>query len=98
AMSHVIDAGVRVALGHEEDAHCPPQLRSAGAGLAALSEGFVFCSTGDRENHDRSAAMYDALHAFCAGYVIEADEPGLGSAGFMPRLLELKSRLRLTTR
>jgi hypothetical protein len=94
-MTHVIDAGVRAALGHDEDPHCPPELRSAGAGLAALSEGFMFLADGDEENLERSRGMYDALYAYCAGHALTAAQPELANAGLMQRLLALKERLQL---
>lgn len=90
----VVDAGVKVAIGRENEIACAPEYRGLGESLAALSEGFVFLAEDDEDLLRLSMSLYDAFLAYFAGRVLVDQDPALSSLGLLARLHEIRARIR----
>lgn len=65
-----------------------------GIGLEAISQGMLYLASGDHDNIERSAPLYDALYAFCRAGMIEAKAPELAKLPPAQRNAAVRARLR----
>ncbi|MBI4202471.1 MAG: chromate resistance protein [Chloroflexi bacterium] len=82
-MAAVIASGVHHAITQGPERDRVPALE--GIGLDALSQGMMLLASDDRDNLDRSMALYDALYAYCKQLALLEQDPTLAKLGFFQR-------------